>query len=179
MKISEYFRDIIEDDLKPFGMMPEGIPRILPPFGKYKRFKVADQFTYISRTGIVVQSKADTLTDLASVPFPFRSLLKIPGRESAGAVVHDEGYSHPFQPRFNIITYRWELLSKRDWDRMFDEVNKWAGVSRMKRGCLNFGLRVGGWIGWRKNSKLNPSTLNISIMDLQEIRNEDSRTDCR
>jgi len=168
MKIPEEFRNITEDMLQPFGYMPEGLPRVLPPFGKFKRFKIADQFTYISRTGVVVQSKEDTLTDLASVPIPFRQILRIPGRESAGAVVHDEGYSHPFQPRFNILTNEWILLSKNEWDKIFDEVNKWAGVGFMKRKCLNFGLDVGGWWGWRRAAKHNPCTLNIPLLPLQE-----------
>lgn len=154
------------DMLQPYGYMPEGLPRILPPFGEFPQFKIADQFTYISKTGVLVQSRENTMTDLASVPFPFRGLLCIPGRESAGAVVHDEGYRKPLRPRYNILTDRYELLSRRDWDKIFDEINTMAGTGWPKRKCLNRGLRIGGWLAWRRNARKNPCMLPCVVLPL-------------
>jgi hypothetical protein len=167
--ILQQFAGINHDILQPYGIMPEGLPRILPPFGEFEHFKVADQWTYISHTGVIVQVVDNTLTDLASVPFPFRELLAIPGRESAGAVAHDSGYSAPLRPRWNLLQDRWELLGKRDWDDIFDRINRMAGTSPIKCGCLQFGLRVGGWFVWRKYCRENPCTLNVPVLPLKPI----------
>jgi len=163
------FKNINLKKIQPFGIMMEGIPLVYPPFRQYKQFKIAHQFTYISKKGVLVQSEEDKLTDLASVPFPFRNLLKIPGRESCGAVAHDEGYSRPFSPRFNVVTGKYELLDKNDWDDIFDDLNKMSGVSVAKRTSLNFGLNVGGWWGWRKNSRNNPNTLNVPVYPIKNL----------
>jgi len=160
------------EDLQPYGIMPEGLPRVLPPFREHKQFKIADQFTYISNTGLVVQSIEDTLTDLASVPRYLKPLLRVPGRESAGAVVHDEGYRNPLRPRFNIITGKWELLSMRDWNRIFDDINTLAEVIWVKRQALNSGLALGGWACWRRSLKRNPSTLPCALLSIKEYRDE-------
>lgn len=167
MHIPEEFNKYTASRLQPFGIMPEGLPSIWPPFGDYKHFKVSDQFTYISKRGIIVQVEEDMLTDLASVPLLFRGLLKVPGRESAGAVVHDVGYASPLRPRYNIISQNWELLSRGEWDSMFNEINKLAGVGRLKRLCLNLGLKIGGWWYWRKYKKYNPSTFPVAVLPLK------------
>ena len=160
------FDHITEDMLQPFGYMPEGLPRILPPFGQFNQFESADQWTYISPDGVLIQEQENTLSDLASVPFPFRSLLRIPGRESAGAVAHDNGYRQPLRPRYNILTEEWELLSKDDWDGIFDTINIMAAVIPIKRTCLNFGLDIGGWYAWNRAHILNPCTLNMPVLPL-------------
>lgn len=167
MIIPEEFNYITEDMLQPFGYMPEGLPRILPPFGKFKQWKIADQWTYIDPTGILIQEYEDALTDLASVPQPFRMILDVPGRETAGAVAHDNIYRHPLRPRWNILTKQYQLLSKSDGDRIFDTINTMGCTYVVKRKCLNFGLDVGGWYGWNKGMKSNPCTLPMSVLPLR------------
>jgi len=163
------FEYITEDILQPFEYMPEGLPRILPPFGQFKQFKIADQWTYITPSGVVVQEEENTLTDLASVPWFARNLLKIPGRETAGACAHDSGYRNPLRPRWNILTEEWELLGKDDWDEVFNTINIMAGVIPLKRKCLNAGLDLGGWYGWNRNVKMNPCTLNIPLLPIPQL----------
>lgn len=166
MNIPEEFCGITEAMLKPYGYMPEGLPRLLPPFGEFEHFKVADQFTYISRSGVVVQSKANTLTDLATVPFPFRSMLDIPGRESVGAVVHDEGYSHPLRPRYNLLTKGYVLLGKSGWDAILNDIMIMARTPYVKRKCVNFGLDIGGWYCWNKAKKKNPCMFPMAVLSI-------------
>ena len=169
MSIPKEFKNIKVEDLQPHGILMEGIPSISPPFRQFKQFKITKQFTYISQKGLLVQSREDKLTDLASVPGFLRPLLKIPGRETVGAIGHDEGYSAPLRPRYNVITGVLELAGKNDWDDIFDALNRMGGVSLKKRLCLNGGLNVGGWYGWNDNKSNNPNTLSVPILHIKNL----------
>ena len=75
----------------------------------------------------------DTLTDLASVPRVFRSLIPQLGRQNLAAVVHDYCYAtHMFDDRALC-------------DLLLLEGMVWADVGWAKRNAIYSAVRVGGW----------------------------------
>lgn len=69
------------------------------------------------------------LTDLASIPRVFRSLIPQNGRHRAPAVVHD-------------YLCRREDFPRRTADRIFNEAMKLTGVPALKRVAMYFAVRV-------------------------------------
>lgn len=91
-------------------------------------------------TGITVP--AGFVTDLASVPRPFRNILNINGRSRRAAVLHD-------------FVYTEQTLTRADCDALFRRALIAEGVSIAGRWIYWSGVRVGGWVTWGNKA---PST---------------------
>jgi hypothetical protein len=76
------------------------------------------------------------LTDLASVPVPFRNILNINGLSRSPAVMHD-------------FLYRTHRVPRAQADILFRDSMKSEGMGFM-RYVYWAGVRLGGWIPWRK-----------------------------
>ena len=79
-------------------------------------------------------------TDFASVPRLLWPLLPPQGRHSKAAVVHDWLYRH-------------RVASRGISDRIFYDAMIDSGVKRWRAYLMWLGLRVGGWVAWKRNGR--------------------------
>lgn len=80
------------------------------------------------------------VTDLASVPQIFRSLVPVNGRHRAPAILHDYLFVIQDRPRAEV-------------DRLFLEAMEDAGVRWTQRQLMYRAVRLGGWLPWRRNTR--------------------------
>lgn len=92
---------------------------------------LADDYTAIS-------VPAGFVTDLASIPRLFHSLIPVNGPHSPAAIIHDYLYNVQDRPRSAA-------------DAIFLEAMKTCGVGWIKRSAMYSAVRSGGWLHW--NSK--------------------------
>jgi len=145
LKLSEY----TPNDLKPYGVLPCGEPKLLAPFQYYKHWKVPDGFAYISKEGWFIEIKGNFLTDLASIPRALRVFYGGDGRESIGAIIHDWLYQHhPNQKYLNILTGEMQLVSRKQADQILFDVCRLAWCSPVRSASIYRGVRLGGWVAW-------------------------------
>ena len=79
-------------------------------------------------------------TDYGSIPKILHNVLSPTGKPTYGFVVHDYLYK--------IGTY-----SKSISDGILNEAMKTLGVGWFKRSIIMSGLKVGGWVAWKKHRK--------------------------
>lgn len=92
---------------------------------------------YVTAEGDPITVPAGTLTDYASVPRILHAVLPPTGRYTYPAVLHD-------------YLYRTGRVSRAHADRLFLEAMGVAGVNRLRRWLMWAGVRVGGWVPWRR-----------------------------
>jgi hypothetical protein len=80
---------------------------------------------------------AGFMTDLASVPPPFRNVLNINGRSRSPAVLHD-------------YAYRAGHRSRQGADDLFRRALEAEGMGFMRH-VYWAGVRLGGWLAWSKH----------------------------
>lgn len=104
--------------------------------------------------GIIVP--AGFITDFASIPRPVKALINPVGRIRAGALVHDYLYH-----------VRGELpdrkLTRRECDQIFLTIMKYSDMPFIKRHLAYRGVRLGGWLFWRKpkgSAVVTPPVIN-------------------
>jgi hypothetical protein len=100
-------------------------------------WRVEREFSYVS--GIdCINVPVGYVTDLASVPRPFRWLIPKSGGYNQAAVMHDY-----------IYTDQWHNVPKSRADYMFYEAMGVLGVGRVKRRLMYWAVRInrngGGW----------------------------------
>mgnify|MGYP005856953373 CR=1 FL=1 len=83
------------------------------------------------------------VTDLASIPRLFRSLIPVNGSHRAPAIVHD--YLYAVGGKFRGVE-----IKRKDADKIFKEAMKIAGVGWFKRQTMYGAVRGFGWIGFPK-----------------------------
>ena len=90
------------------------------------------------------------VTDLASVPFPFRAWLPPDGPWVKAAVVHDALYATQGTCEFGGYRYRDRLkpYSRKEADDILLEAMRVLGVPEDKALQIYAGVRVGGKAGW-------------------------------
>lgn len=139
------------EELQPYGVLPDGVPAIFPPFGEFEEWKVQNAFRYVSKEGWKVMVPADFLTDLASVPRFLRAFYGVNQRESVGAVVHDWGYRNAEKKVINIFTKETRTLTRREWDVIFYDLMALGRTKWERRESMYLGVRIGGWAhdSWR------------------------------
>lgn len=79
------------------------------------------------------------ITDLASIPAPFRPVLDRNGQSRRPAVLHD-------------WLYCLREGSRADADGLFLEALKSEGISLPIRWAMYLGVRAGGWLYWSRRS---------------------------
>jgi len=102
-------------------------------------FTLIDALQYDSdRLGAIVVP-AGFQTDLASIPRSLWTILPPVGKYDAAAVVHDFLYQQPPAG-----------CSRDDADAVLDEAMIVCGVPTWQRRLIYVGVRVGGWVVWRR-----------------------------
>lgn len=83
----------------------------------------------------VITAPEGFVTDLASIPRPFRLFFPVHGKHTRAAVIHDYLYAN-------------QIGKRRDADQIFLGAMKVLGVSWIKRRIFYAAVRIGGAIAW-------------------------------
>ena len=105
--------------------------------GEWKLFA---ELRYQTRTGQTLTIPHGFITDLASIPRVFHSLIPVNGKHRAAAIVHD-------------YLYVTQIMTRAESDRIFLEAMEDLGVRWNQRWAMYSAVRVGGWLPWRKNTR--------------------------
>ena len=124
---------------------------VVTPLDDGRRWRVDEPFEYwIEEVGrgprVVVEP--GFITDFASVPRLFWNIFPPWGRYGKAAVVHD----HLYQTLGLIIEQDGteKHISRARCDRIFLEAMAVLGVPAWKRWVMWAGVRMGGWLPWRR-----------------------------
>lgn len=122
-----------------FRLMPDG-----------RTWKVVRGFTYhigskTSKNKVVI--RAGFITDFASVPRIFWSIIPPTGRYGKAAVIHDWLYQHKTDTKFDVLHKIFSKERKRA-DDIFKEAMQVLNVKKWRIFIMYWGVRVGGWIAW-------------------------------
>ena len=122
-------------------------PLVVEVMPSGKRFKLHYDFTYLwGKTKIPIP--VGFVTDFASIPRIFRIIIPKLGRWNKAAVVHDWIYQNHTIP---MTSYNISFVFKRKQaDIVFLDAMTDLGVSKWKRYVMYWGVRLGGWLAWRK-----------------------------
>ncbi len=118
-------------------------PRLMPIPPQFREYKLLDSISYnvgeaLSGDRIIVPR--GFITDCASIPRVFWSVLPPFGRYAPASWVHD--YLYVSQER-----------SRSEADYIFREAMKVLGVPWYKRNAMYCAVRIGGYIPWLKRKK--------------------------
>src|ERR1700686_2385424 len=104
---------------------------LVPPDGR--RFSLIHDFNYVDQTGRLWAAPADLITDGASIPMPFWSVIGGPfeGLYREAAIVHDAGCCAKMQP--------WQ-----DVDHMFYNAMRCSGVGWLQAKVMFYAVWAGG-----------------------------------
>lgn len=92
-----------------------------------------------------------TTTDLASVPRLLRAFVPKDGKGHRAFVVHDVLYRRGFVcVRHKPGARGYREIKQKEADRIALEAMKVLGVSKSRQYAIYYGLRIGGWVGWRQ-----------------------------
>lgn len=97
---------------------------------------------WVSGTSVIRVPKGFA-TDLASIPRPFRLFITVNGKHRESAVLHDWLYNKKGKLPF-------ETYSRAEADRLFLSAMKSQGVNWLTRSAMYAGVRLGGWVYWRR-----------------------------
>lgn len=110
------------------------------------KWKVAREFRYYIgslNSELFVDVPEGFITDFASIPRAFWTILPPDGQYTQAAVLHDFLYSKKGKV-FEIP------LNRKDCDEIFAESMKVLGVSSWKINVMYSAVRSFGWIPWNK-----------------------------
>lgn len=102
--------------------------------------------SYFHRSGLIITVPRGFITDLASIPRIFHSLIPQHGSHSPAAILHD-------------YLYATQEMSRKQADQMFCDVMKDTGVNIVRCYAMYLAVRIGGWIAWhqrRADREANP-----------------------
>ena len=100
------------------------------PGGKWL---LVEALCYRSKSGELVTVPSGVVTDLASIPKPFRLFFSVNGSHRKAAVLHDDQYKIKSRTRLEC-------------DQLFLEAMESCGVNWLKRWSMYLGVRAGGWM---------------------------------
>lgn len=111
-------------------------PPVLTPRGDGRTWRVDAPLIYVTAAGAPVRVPVGFISDLASVPRIFWSVLPPFGRYTAAAVLHDWMYrTHHFRRAMCDAIFLESMTSER--------------VATWQRITLYLAVRLCGWIAWR------------------------------
>ncbi len=122
-------------------------PLVVEVMPSGKRFRLYNDFTYLwGQTKIPVPAGFET--DFASIPRIFRIIIPKLGRWNKAAVIHDYIYQNRIigMTSYNILF----TFNRKQADIVFRDAMRDLGVAKWKRYVMYWGVRVGGWMAWRK-----------------------------
>ena len=121
-------------------------PLIVEVLPSGKRFKLHFAFSYFWKSGSeLVRVKQGFETDFASIPRILRIIIPKLGRWNKAAVVHDWLYS---------ADGRLWWVDREIADLIFLDAMADLGVAKWKRYVMYWGVRLGGWLAWRKRYQI-------------------------
>ena len=120
-------------------------PLVVEVMPSGKRFRLYLDFTYLwKRLYIEVHVKRGFETDFASIPRIFRWLISKLGRYNKAAVIHDAIYQDA------VTTTNDYVFTRAEADLCFLDGMEDFGVVKWKRNLMYWGVRIGGWLAWKK-----------------------------
>jgi hypothetical protein len=120
-------------DLPALKMLPSGTEwRLLLPL------------IYLRHDYSAITVPTGFITDLASIPRIFHSLIPVNGKHSPAAIIHD--YLYAVQP-----------MSRAEADAIFLEAMEAVGVNWLRRKAMYAAVRTGGWVAWNERKKYRES----------------------
>lgn len=101
-------------------------------------------------SGETITAPTDFVTDLASIPVPFRDLLPPDGPWAKAAVVHDFLYFTGGSGAFGSGCYisRSKSYSRAEADEVLRQAMSAVGVPNLKAQLIYWAVRLGGAGGW-------------------------------
>lgn len=118
-------------------------PLTVTPLADGKTWKLVTPFVYdVGELGGTdsISVPAGFETDFGSVPQIFWGIVSPIGKALGGYVLHD--YLYATQERTRLVS-----------DAILLEALEVIGVNWFQRWLIYRGVRVGGWVAWRKNKK--------------------------
>lgn len=117
------------------------ISRLVVKFVDGKHWELTEDLTLTTPAGDVIVVPAGFVTDFASIPRVFWSLIGDPGGPWApAAVVHD-------------YLYRTGLLPRAEADAIFRDVMAIHGIRGTKRWVMWATVRAAGWLAYEKDKR--------------------------
>lgn len=149
--VKKELNEITRDDLGKYGCFINEAPLLEPPAGEDDLWTVKNEIKYIAVDGTLVVIKDGDKTDLASTTRIGKAIFGGPGRETAGAVIHDEGYEYPLMERWNVFSQEWWKPGRDWWDGRFDDLMAMYSTPPIRK-CVYYKMvRMFGWIMWHRN----------------------------
>lgn len=102
-----------------------------------REWRVRAPLTYIRHDGEAITVPTGFVTDLASIPRIFHSLIPVNGPHSPAAIIHD-------------WLYETQTFLRKEADEIFLEAMRDLGVSWLRRSLMYSAVRLGGWAAWRQ-----------------------------
>lgn len=93
--------------------------------------------SYIHKSGLIITVPRGFITDLASIPRLFHSLIPVNGRHSPAAILHD-------------YLYATQTVSRKQADGFFFDAMEDIGVNPIRRKAMYWAVRLGGWLAWEE-----------------------------
>lgn len=123
------------------------------PMPDGRRWKLLKRFTYhVGYEGSKdkISVPAGFITDFASVPNVFWTLLPAWGKYGKAAVVHDYLYQTCQDTNLNFLRRIFSKKRKRA-DKIFKEAMQVLAVKEWKVFVMYWAVRIGGWLAWNEN----------------------------
>ena len=119
-------------------------------------FRLTNHPSFVWRPDLVYGVAPGLLTDFASVPRLFRSIVGQVGRHSAAAVFHDACYARKLLIRRSGGRWRPAVLTRADADLMLLDLLACAGMGLALRLLVWLAVRCGGRPAWREGRMDQP-----------------------
>lgn len=118
-----------------------------------KTFIVRGAFKYFigsEDSGRFISCPDGTRTDLASIPRLLQPIVPKLGKGNQAAVVHDLAYRRGFIEMERPYGVAIAQISRKRADQIMLEAMEVLEVGTARRYAIYYGLRIGGWVGWRQ-----------------------------
>jgi hypothetical protein len=109
-----------------------------------RTFTTDNEFKFVTKAGWVITVPAGTVTDLASVPRIFWTILPSWGTYTDAAILHDH-------------LYRYQPCTKREADDVLLEAMIDTNVVPWQRFVIYEGVRLGGYRSWLRHQRARRS----------------------
>lgn len=109
-------------------------------------WKLTDDLDYLTDNRGLIRVPVDFVSDLASIPAPFRVLIPVNGLHRKAAVLHDWLY-------FNDGDLGIYKYTRAEADALFLQAMTRSGVAPWRRNIMYAAVRLGGWPYWEEEPK--------------------------
>lgn len=128
-----------------YAMLQFLSPVVASPFGDGDNWRLVEKLDYrIYETPSTITLEPGFVTDFASIPRPFWSILPTWGQYGPASIVHD-------------FLYWDQQCSREQADAIFLAAMKESHVKEPWRTIIHFAVRMGGFFSWKSNQRLRSS----------------------